>query len=160
MSEEKTNAMRMLDRAKICYRMHTYAAEDGAIDGVSVAKKVGADPRTVFKTLVTVGHSRSCYVFVIPVAGELDLKRAAKSVGEKSVQMLPLADLTRVTGYVRGGCSPVGMKKRLVTRIDASAEGLETMLVSGGRIGTQIEIAPADLLRATGADFAALTAGS
>ena len=119
---DKTNAMRMLDRAKIAYRIHTYDGSDGHIDGLSVAEKTGLPAERVYKTLVTAGHSRANYVFVIPVGRELDLKKAARSVGEKSVEMIHAADLFRVTGYIRGGCSPVGMKKTFVTRIDAGAE--------------------------------------
>ena len=110
--EAKTNAMRMLERMKISYTPHEYDHDDGAIDGVSVATKLGQDPARVFKTLVTQGASRSYFVFVIPVAAELDLKKAAKSVGEKSVAMIHVADINKVTGYIRGGCSPVGMKKQ------------------------------------------------
>lgn len=111
MAEAKTNAMRMLERAKIPYEMHTYDHSDGQIDGISVARKVGLDPDTVFKTLVTRGASREIYVFVLPVAKELDLKKAARSVGEKSIELVKIEEINKLTGYIRGGCSPVGMKK-------------------------------------------------
>ena len=155
--EAKTNAMRLLDRAGAAYRTHTYAQDDGAIDGVSVAGKLGQPLEQVFKTLVTVGHSGAHYVFVIPVAEELDLKAAARAVGEKSVEMLPLKDLTRVTGYVRGGCSPLGMKKPFPVCVDESCLGLPAVIFSGGRIGCQIEMEPRALLKVTGAGTAALT---
>ena len=146
MAEAKTNAMRMLDRAKIAYNTYSYDHSDGKIDGVSVAAKLGQDVQRVYKTLVTHGASGAYYVFVIPVAKELDLKKAAKSVGEKSVEMLHVSDINKVTGYIRGGCSPVGMKKLYVTVFDRSVEALPTVIVSGGRIGSQIEAAPGDLL--------------
>ena len=153
---DKTNAMRMLDRAKIAYRIHTYDGSDGHIDGLSVAEKTGLPAEWVYKTLVTAGHSRANYVFVIPVGRELDLKKAARSVGEKSVEMIRAADLFRVTGYIRGGCSPVGMKKTFVTRIDAGAEAQAEIAVSGGRIGTQIELSPVSLAALIHAEFADL----
>ena len=159
MAEAKTNAMRMLDRAKIPYQVHTYTHEDGKIDGVSVAQKMGQDPARVFKTLVTKGASGGHYVFVIPVAEELDLKKAAKSVGEKSVSMIHVAEINPVTGYIRGGCSPVGMKKLFPTVFDRSVEGLPTVMVSGGRIGCQIEAAPGDLLPLVRAKTADLLLG-
>ena len=155
--QTKTNAMRMLEKEKVAYTFHEYDHGDGAIDGVSVATKLGQDPARVFKTLVTQGASKNFYVFVIPVAAELDLKKAARSVGEKSVAMLPLAQLTAVTGYVRGGCSPVGMKKAFATRLDETAVLFETVLVSGGRRGLQVELAPDDLLGACGGEYADLT---
>ncbi|MEK4058851.1 MULTISPECIES: Cys-tRNA(Pro) deacylase [Paenibacillus] len=140
----KTNAMRMLDAKGIGYEIHTYDNEDGAIHGTAVAEKTGRPPETVFKTLVS--HSgANLYVFVIPVAEELDLKKAARAAGEKKIEMLPLKDLLKWTGYVRGGCSPVGMKKLYPTYIEQSAEGLETIAVSGGKIGMQIELAPDEL---------------
>ncbi|HIX04973.1 MAG TPA: Cys-tRNA(Pro) deacylase [Candidatus Fournierella pullicola] len=159
MAQPKTNAMRMLDKAKVNYTFHEYDHSDGAIDGVAVAAKLGQDPARVFKTLVTQGASRAFYVFVIPVAEELDLKAAARAVGEKSVAMLHVADLLKTTGYIRGGCSPVGMKKAFVTTVDASAQDKKTIMVSAGRIGAQVELAPADLLAVTGAKYAAITAG-
>ena len=157
MAEAKTNAMRMLDRAKVPYRVYTYDHSDGKIDGVSVAQKLGQDVNAVFKTLVTRGHSGGYFVFVLPVAQELDLKKAAKAVGEKSVEMIHVAEINKVTGYIRGGCSPVGMKKRYPTVFDRSVEGLPTVIVSGGRIGCQIEADPRLLLPLVKATTAPLT---
>lgn len=157
MKEQKTNAMRILEQKKIRYTAHEYAHGDGPVDGVTVARLTGQDPAKVFKTLVTVGSSRANYVFVIPVAAELDLKRAAKAVGEKSVAMIHVSEITPLTGYVRGGCSPVGMKKLFPTVFDASAAERDTILVSGGRIGTQIEAAPADLIALTRGKTAEIT---
>lgn len=152
MSESvKTNAMRMLDRAKVAYTTHSYDHSDGQIDGISVAEKLGQKPEQVFKTLVTQGASRQYYVFVIPVAYELDLKTAARCVGEKSIAMIPVASINKVTGYIRGGCSPIGMKKQYPTVIDASALDQPSMMVSAGKIGAQIEIAPSDLVSVVGA---------
>ena len=156
--EAKTNAMRMLDREKIPYTVHTYDHSDGKIDGPSVAAKVGLDPERVWKTLVTRGSSGGYFVFVIPVALELDLKKAARAVGEKSVAMIRVEEINKVTGYIRGGCSPVGMKKRYPTVFDSRALGLETIVVSGGRIGTQVELDPGALMAAVGAKTADLTA--
>lgn len=158
MAEAKTNAMRMLDRGKVPYTVHTYDHSDGRIDGVSVAAKVGIDPERVYKTLVTRGSSGGYFVFVIPVALELDLKKAARAVGEKSVAMIRVEEINKVTGYIRGGCSPVGMKKRYPTVFDSRALGLETIVVSGGRIGTQVELDPGALMAAVGAKTADLTA--
>ena len=156
MAQAKTNAQRMLEKEKIPYLAHTYETEDGHIDGVSVAHKMGIDPAVVFKTLVTRGASRGIYVFVVPVALELNLKAAARAVGEKSVEMVAVKEITPLTGYVRGGCSPVGMKKHYPTVVDESARPLERMIVSAGRIGDQIELAPGDLQKATGCSFAAV----
>ena len=148
--EAKTNAMRMLERAKVTYTSHEYPHEEGqAVDGANVARLTGQDPARVFKTLVTQGADRNYYVFVVPVLAELDLKKAAKAAGVKSVAMIHVADINKVTGYIRGGCSPVGMKKQFVTVYDESCLAQQTMLVSGGRIGTQIECAPADLIKVT-----------
>jgi len=147
--EAKTNAMRILERAKVPYTAHEYAHEEGvAVDGVTVAASMGENPACVYKTLVTQGSSKNYFVFVIPVAAELDLKAAARSVGEKSVAMIHVADINKVTGYVRGGCSPVGMKKQYTTVFDESVLTQEKVYVSGGRIGTQVCCAPADLIRA------------
>ena len=157
MAEAKTNAMRMLDRAKVPYRVYTYDHSDGKIDGVSVAQKLGQDVNAVFKTLVTRGHSGGYFVFVLPVAQELDLKKAAKAVGEKSVEMIHVAEINKLTGYIRGGCSPVGMKKSYPTVFDRSVEGLPTVIVSGGRIGCQIEADPRLLLPLVKATTAPLT---
>ena len=157
MAEQKTNAMRMLDKAKIPYQIHTYEHSDGKIDGVSFAAKLGQDVDTVYKTLVTRGASRANYVFVIPVAKELDLKKAAKSVGEKSVEMIHVDEINKTTGYIRGGCSPVGMKKLFVTVFDEAVNSLPRVVVSGGRIGCQIEAAPSDLLPLVKAKTADIT---
>ena len=146
MSEQKTNAMRVLDKAKIEYKMYTYDHSGGAIDGAAVAAKLGQNPAEVFKTLVTQGADKNYYVFAIPVLAELDLKKAAKAVGAKSVEMIHVADINKVTGYIRGGCSPVGMKKQYKTVFDASALNLPIIIVSGGRIGTQIALAPHALI--------------
>ena len=157
MAQSKTNAMRMLEKAKITYQFHEYDHEDGAIDGVSVAEKLQQNPDQVFKTLVTQGASRQFYVFVIPVAKELDLKKAAKTVKEKNIAMLPVADLLKTTGYIRGGCSPIGMKKQFVTVVDGSAQKQDTIMVSAGSIGAQVQLSPMDLAAVTGAVFAAVT---
>lgn len=150
----KTNAMRILDKEKVVYEMKTYDASDGKIDGISVAKKVGRDENEIFKTIVTIGQSKEIYVFVIPVNKEIDLKKAAKVAGEKKVDMLPLNDLLKVTGYIRGGCSPVGMKKLYKTFIEESAKSLSTIVFSGGKIGMQIEMNPNDLINVISAEYA------
>ena len=156
--EAKTNAMRMLDRGKVPYTVHTYDHSDGRIDGVSVAAKVGIDPERVYKTLVTRGSSGGYFVFVIPVALELDLKKAARAVGEKSVAMIRVEEINKVTGYIRGGCSPVGMKKRYPTVFHETALAYETVYISAGRIGAQVEVSPQALLDLLGASAADLTA--
>ncbi len=156
--EEKTNAMRTLERAKVAYTPHSYPHEEGvAVDGATVARLIGRDPEQVFKTLVTVGASKAHYVFVIPVEGELDLKKAARAAGEKSLAMLPLKELTPLTGYVRGGCSPVGMKKRFPTFFHESTREQGTILVSAGRIGAQVEVEPQALAELVGGTFADVT---
>lgn len=144
MSKVKTNAMRILDKHKINYELMTYEAGD-AIDGVSVANKIGRHPEEVFKTLVTRGSSKEIYVFVIPVAKELDLKKAAKVVKEKKIEMIAVSEINKLTGYIRGGCSPVGMKKNYQTVIHESAKKLPSFIVSGGKIGLQMELNPQDL---------------
>lgn len=154
--EEKTNVMRVLEQKKIPYAAHAYACADGAVDGVSVANSLGQEPETVFKTLVTKGASGAYYVFDIPVAETLDLKKAAKAAGEKSVAMLPAKDLLPLTGYIHGGCSPVGMKKQFPTVFHESCLQQETICVSAGKIGFQVEVKPADLIalvRGTTADI-------
>ena len=143
----KTNAFRMIDKKKISYKVHTYEAGD-KIDGISVAEKLGQDVNKVFKTLVTHGKSGNYFVFVVPVAEELDLKKCAKSVGEKSVEMIAVKDLLKTTGYIRGGCSPVGMKKQFKTVFHITADEIDSIIVSGGRIGLQMELKPADLISA------------
>lgn len=150
--EVKTNAMRILDRNKIKYKLNTYEC-DNFIDGVSVADALGQDYDMSFKTLVTVGKSGQYYVFAIPIAEELDMKKAAKVVGEKSVEMLHVKDINKVTGYIRGGCTPIGMKKQYPTVIHESAKMYDTIIVSGGRIGAQIFLAPDDLIKVTGGKY-------
>ncbi|WP_134703489.1 Cys-tRNA(Pro) deacylase [Ammoniphilus sp. YIM 78166] len=147
----KTNAMRILDQKKVVYQVLTYDSEDGRIDGLAVAEKVGKDPDQVYKTLVAHGIGANIYVFVIPVADELDLKKAAKACGEKKLEMLPVKDILKWTGYIRGGCSPVGMKKLYPTFVDRKAEALNVIIVSGGKIGVQVELSVQDLCRITDA---------
>lgn len=156
MAEIKTNAMRILEAAGIEYRHYSYE-NDGAIDGCSVAEKLGKDPAQVFKTLVAQGKSGGYYVFDIPVAEELDLKKAAKAAGEKAVEMIHVKDLLKVTGYIRGGCSPVGMKKEYPTFIDETAVLFDEILVSAGKIGEQIELNPEKLAELVHAEFVELT---
>ncbi len=139
--EQKTNVMRLLDGAHLPYQVHYYDAPNGALSGVEVAQQLGQDPDCVFKTLVTTGASGRHYVFMIPVAEELSLKKAATAVEEKSIAMLKSKDLLPLTGYVHGGCSPIGMKKSFPTFIDETAELFDTILFSGGKIGTQVEMA-------------------
>lgn len=142
----KTNAMRILDASNISYDYFIYDTTDGKIDGMSVAKKTGQDPEIVFKTLVFIGASKEIYIFCIPVMYELNLKKASKAVNEKSIEILQQKDLTKYTGYARGGCSPIGMKKLYKTYIDESAYLSENIIVSAGCIGMQIIINPNDLL--------------
>ena len=155
--EIKTNAMRILEREKIPFSQYTYECDE-FVDGLQIADKLGLPYEKVYKTLVTVGNSKNYFVFVIPVAEELDLKKAAKSVGEKSVAMIPVKEINAITGYIRGGCTAIGMKKQYVTRLDKSALDLETVIVSGGRIGSQIELKPENLLKACGGEIADLLA--
>ena len=152
----KTNVMRLLEQAGISYTPHFYDPDQG-IDGVSVARQLGQNPDAVFKTLVTQGKSRAFYVFVIPVAGTLNLKHAASACGEKSIEMIPQKLLLPNTGYIHGGCSPVGMKKAYPTFIDETAQLFDSICVSAGKIGAQVELAPDDLCRATRAEYAPLT---
>ena len=149
MAEFKTNVMRILDKEKIPYHAHEYPHGKEAVDGITVASLLGQDPSCVFKTLVTKGESGGFFVFVVPVECELDLKKCAKSVGEKWVEMIHVKDITKVTGYVRGGCSPVGMKKLYPTVFHITARDLEHIMVSAGKIGYQIELSPADLIAVT-----------
>lgn len=137
---EKTNVMRILEQKKVSYGTYSYA-ETEAISGVEVAEVLNQDPNQVFKTLVTVGNSKNYYVFMIPVHKELDLKKAAKAVGEKSISMIKSKELLPLTGYIHGGCSPIGMKKQFRTTIDVSASGFETIIFSAGKIGYQVEVA-------------------
>ena len=157
MAEEKTNVMRILDQKKISYTPHTYPCSGGAVDGATVAGLIGVAPERVFKTLVTRGASKQNYVFVVPVMKSLNLKAAAKAVGEKSIEMIHQAELLPLTGYVHGGCSPVGMKKQFKTVIDDSAQDLEAMVVSAGKIGFQVELSPADLAGLVRARFAPIS---
>jgi len=142
--EDKTNVMRTLDKMKIEYKSYNYTDTD-AISGVEVANTLNLDPAQVFKTLVTTGKSKKFYVFVIPVAEELDLKKAADSVNEKSIEMIKSKDLLSVTGYIHGGCSPIGMKKSFVTKIDNSARNFSMIIFSAGKIGYQIELSIEEL---------------
>ena len=151
--EVKTNAMRMLDRQKIPYTYEEYECDEFT-DGIQVADQLGYDHKVVYKTLVTTGKTGAHYVFVIPIEEEIDFKKAAKVVGEKSLEMLHLKELTKVTGYVRGGCTAIGMKKLFPSVIQQDAEELEKMYVSGGKLGMQIQLKPQDLKKATNAKFA------
>lgn len=148
----KTNAMRFLDKNKIKYNMNTYECDD-FVDGTETAKKLGQPFERTFKTLVTVGKSKNYFVFVIPVDRELDLKKAAKAIGEKSVEMIHVKDINRVTGYVRGGCTPLGMKKQYLTVVHKSAQIFDTIFISGGKIGVQIEISAEDLINCINGKF-------
>ena len=142
--EIKTNAMRILDSNKIEYTTHSYENKDNKIDGVAIAHKIGKDVDSVFKTLVTQGHSKEFYVFVIPVAEELNMKKASKVAGEKSIEMIHVKDINNITGYIRGGCSPLGIKKIFKTFIQEEALLFDTIVFSGGKIGAQIEMNPND----------------
>ncbi len=155
--QDKTNAMRMLDAKKIAYKVYRYGDGKTAMQGTEVAAELGIEPQKVFKTLVTAGASRAHYVFMIPVGDELDLKKAALAVREKSVAMIPQKELLPLTGYVHGGCSPIGMKKPFLTIVDASAKELDSLVFSGGRIGLQIELSLERLLSVTGAALADVT---
>ena len=156
MANIKTNAVRLLDLKKVNYILIEYDAPDGFLDGVSVAKATGIEPERVFKTLVAQGASREFYVCVIPVAQELDLKKAAKHFGEKKLEMIHARDITKVTGYIKGGCSPVGMKKQFRTAIDESAMNFERIVVSAGKVGLQMDLPLPSLMEAAAADFAEL----
>ena len=159
--EEKTNVMRVLDGKKISYKSHTYEP-DPSMSGEDIAKILGEDASKVFKTLVTQGKSGAYYVFVVPVIAELDLKKAAKATGEKSVSMIKQKDLLPLTGYVHGGCSPIGMKKPFVTFIHETATTFDRIFVSAGKVGFQIELSPEDLMAVIGckpADIVSEAAG-
>ncbi len=151
--EVKTNAMRILEGLKIPFEHHTYECEE-FVDGIQIADKLGLPHEKVYKTLVTVGASKNHFVFVIPIEAELDLKKAAKSVGEKSVEMIHVKEIQALTGYIRGGCTAIGMKRQFVTRVDEAAKELPKIVVSGGRLGSQIELLPEDLLKAAKAEYA------
>jgi Cys-tRNA(Pro)/Cys-tRNA(Cys) deacylase len=149
----KTNALRILESAGINYTVLEYDPTDGKVDGVSVAMKIGREPETVFKTLVATGKTTGLNVFVIPVECELDLKKAAIAADDKYMEMIKVRELESLTGYVHGGCSPVGMKKSFPTFIEETAQTLDKMVVSAGRVGLQMELAPDDLARAASATF-------
>ena len=149
----KTNAVRILESEGIHYELMEYDVTDGLVDGVSVAEKTGQAVASVFKTLVTVAGPRELFVFLVPVVLELDLKKAARAAGVKKLDMLPLKDLTRETGYVRGGCSAIGMKKNYPTFIDKSAQNLDLMIVSAGKVGIQMELVPKELAHVVDAIF-------
>lgn len=153
MANFKTNVMRILETNKIDYNLYTYES-GGDFDGCSVASKIGKDPTCVFKTLVTVAPSKKNYVFVIPVNCELNLKACASAVGEKSVEMIAVKDINKVTGYIRGGCSPIGMKKDYVTVVDASCKTCDKIVFSAGKIGYQVEVSPDALINLIGAKVA------
>lgn len=149
----KTNVMRLLDNAQIEYRMYEYSVEDGLLDALSIARKIGEASEQVFKTLVTVGASKEHFVFVIPAGCELDLKKAARVSGQKSIEMIPMKQLLPLTGYIHGGCSPVGMKKPFRTFIDETAILYDYICVSGGKVGTNVAIHPERLADFVGAEF-------
>ena len=149
----KTNAVRILENEKVDYELMEYDVSDGLVDGVSVAEKTGQDVETVYKTLVTKANEKKLFVFLLPVALELDLKKAAKAAGVKKLDMLPLKDLTKETGYVRGGCSAVGMKRKCPTIIDETALKLNEIIVSAGRPGVQMKLSPTELAKVTEAKF-------
>ena len=156
--EEKTNVMRVLEQRAIPYTSHAYPHEEGvAVDGVTVAQMLGQDPECVFKTLVARGASKGIYVFCIPVAENLDLKKAARAVGEKSIEMIAVKEINPLTGYVRGGCSPIGMKKQYPTVFHETAEIVDTIMVSAGKIGLQVELAPDALMELVGGSLADIT---
>ena len=155
--EEKTNVMRMLERLKLPYRHYAFDTGGAAPSGTEVAALLGKDPAQVFKTLVTVGKSGKYYVFMIPVAEELDLRKAARCAGEKSIEMIKTKDLLPLTGYVHGGCSPIGMKKRFPTFVDETAQLFDTIHFSGGKVGCQIRMNPDDLGRLIPFQYADLT---
>ena len=147
--------MRILDRTGTDYRVITYECDE-FVDAQQIADQLHQPHERMYKTLVTRGKSGDYFVFVIPIDGELDLKKAARSVGEKSVEMIHVKDINAVTGYIRGGCTPIGMKKQYVTRISEDAGALDTMIVSGGKLGAQIELRPEDLLCVSEAEYADL----
>jgi len=155
MGVSKTNAMRILDAKKIPYEMFTYTNDDGNIDGISVAQKIGKDHRMVFKTLVARG-SKDIFVYIIPVSEELDLKKAAKVASEKKVDLVPVKEILNLTGYIRGGCSPVGMKKLFATFIDQTANDFPQIIVSGGKIGIQLQLDVNQLVNITNAQIVEL----
>ena len=156
MSEAKTNAMRILEQQGITYTSHSYPHGKEPPDGITVAQLLGEDPSIVYKTLVTKGN-KDYYVFVVPVQKELDLKKAAKAVSEKAVSMIPVKDINKATGYIRGGCSPIGMKKLYKTVFAAECSEHTKMIVSGGKVGLQIEASAADLIKSVHGTIADIT---
>ena len=156
-SNNKTNVARLLENAQIDFRFYEYDVSDGRIDGCSIAGKIGESPDQVFKTLVTVGAKGEHYVFMIPVAYELDLKKAAKAVGDKSIAMIKSKELLPLTGYIHGGCSPIGMKKQFKTVLHETAQLFDTILFSAGKIGYQVELTPDDLQKAVPYIYADIT---
>ena len=154
---KKTNAMRLLDQSGIKYGMLTYDSSDGKIDGISVAQKIDRQPNYVFKTLVAQRSDRALFVLVIPVDDEHDLKKAAHVTKEKKIQMIPVKDILKHTGYIRGGCSPIGLKKPYPVFIDIKAQLMEKMIISAGQIGFQIELSPEDLVAIVDAEYSDLT---
>ena len=150
--EVKTNAMRILDTLEISYTVNTYECDE-FIDGIHIADMLSQSYDSSFKTLVTVGKSKNYFVFVLPINKELDMKKAARVVNEKSLEMLPVKDINAVTGYIRGGCTPIGMKKQYRTVIHSSAMQFDKVIVSGGKLGTQLVLSPEDLARASRARF-------
>lgn len=153
---KKTNAMRILDQKKISYNVLTYDESDGRIDGISVAEKIDRNTDIVYKTLVAQGNSKNMYVFILPVTDELDLKKAAKASDEKKIEMIPVKEILKLTGYVRGGCSPIGMKKEYKTFIDLKVSEIEKIIVSAGKIGAQIELKVSELVEVVAAELASL----
>ncbi|MGN1119872.1 MAG: Cys-tRNA(Pro) deacylase [Oscillospiraceae bacterium] len=150
--EVKTNAMRILDKLKIAYTVNSYECDE-FVDGVHIADMLGQPYESSFKTLVLVGKSKNYYVFVLPIDKELDMKKCARAVGEKSLEMVHVKDINAVTGYIRGGCTPIGMKKQYRTVIHSTAQDFDRIIVSGGKLGLQLELAPADLAKACGGEF-------
>ncbi len=150
--EEKTNVMRILDQKKIDYKKYSYANTD-AISGVDVANALNENPKQVFKTIVTVGHSKRNYVFVLPVEKELDFKKCAKAVNEKNIEMIPQKELLPLTGYIHGGCSPIGMKKFFTTTIDVSAKEFDSIIFSAGKVGYQVEVKIDDISKVIKVNF-------
>ena len=154
--EDKTNVMRILESEGVNFIPHEYDVSDGLIDGISIAEKLNQPKERVFKTLITQGASKEYFVFCLPVDCELDLKKAAKAVGEKSVEMIPVADINKVSGYVRGGCSPLGLKRKMEITFEEAIVLYDTVMLSAGKIGRQIEISPDDIIRLTGGKTADL----
>lgn len=154
----KTNVMRILDIEKINHKELSYPVSKDHVDGVSAALGLGKDPKSVYKTLVTQAASKAYYVFVIPVAENLNLKKAARACGEKNIEMIHVKDINKVTGYIRGGCSPIGMKKAYPTFVDQSAQNMEAITVSAGKVGYQVELSPQDLIDLIGGQYADLLA--